>query len=918
MATPQDAKNKNDVLSDVQRLHMETVKAKLQSETTPSSLLGGQSVPELLLNNYYLPVSVSEDGSECLELDSEMCSTVEEFLSQAFSPDSEGCRIVLYGTVGVGKTTATEWLLKDWASGACLQQYTLLLKVCAREMNKPAEEFSLQNLLLRAHAHLTAEFLSLAFQRPNTLLLILDGLENCQNLSDVSGLISDPLQKASASVLLASLLKGSLLPAASVLVTSREPVSLEPVQCVQVLGFSEVQWRTFFQRFFSEKDGAARVFQHCKQTLGVQDLCVCPAFCWTLCSVFKTQLQSGEEFPQTLTQLLSMITVKLLQEQGMCEERRRVLLIGLGRLANQCTPFTNYTSSQYTHSTFSTSHIIACGLQDLLDSQKLFAFIRMTHDVATSDGTFCFLSPVMQEFLVALSFYLDQSGPDEGKAVVGRSGLCDAFLAGLSDPSQRKLLEGSVGVFRSERVSEFRDWLRDKAVEVLQGFAKEEHINCMRLLQHTQDPRLIRESVQPNSWRTLSYSHLQDRDYATLSYVTSCLEEVRELNLYGSSLTEQQVLALTPALRLAHSITLSQSTLSPAVVRQLAAALSDSHVTDLDLSSTKLGDAGADVLFPGLTHSDLSKLKLSACALTEACGKSLAIMLAGGSKLRILDLRANDLRDQGLIPLCDMLRSTHCKLQELCLDSCELTVASMPALASALTGGLSGLKSLDLMRNSVTDQGVQSLSHALQEGNCSLTTLRLFDCELTGSCCSALAAALQSANCSLTDLELSVNELGESGAMLICDALKSPNCSLEKLSIVRCELTEANFRALGSALVSGICKLKELSVGLNRVGDSGAKHLWTALKHTHCKLELLDVEMLDLTDNCVEELCEAVAASNTLSTLILKNNKLTDSSVLPLVKMMQDRQAMQELNLQYNEFSEDVFEQMDTCPKIRY
>ncbi|XP_057212089.1 uncharacterized protein si:ch73-233m11.2 [Triplophysa rosa] len=75
---------------------------------------------------------------------------------------------------------------------------------------------------------------------------------------------------------------------------------------------------------------------------------------------------------------------------------------------------------------------------------------------------------------------------------------------------------------------------------------------------------------------------------------------------------------------------------------------------------------------------------------------------------------------------------------------------------------------------------------------------------------------------------------------------------------------------------------------------------------------------MSLTDACVDELCESVTASCTLSSLILKNNSQTDASIPRLIKLMQDCPIMSELNLQYNDFSEDYFELMESCPKIVY
>lgn len=136
--------------------------------------------------------------------------------------------------------------------------------------------------------------------------------------------------------------------------------------------------------------------------------------------------------------------------------------------------------------------------------------------------------------------------------------------------------------------------------------------------------------------------------------------------------------------------------------------------------------------------------------------------------------------------------------------------------------------------------------------------------------------------------------------------------------MARCELTLPVFKELGSVLKSGTSQLKSLTVGLNQVGDQGVKHLWDAVAHPNCLLEELDVEMTGLTDACVEDLCAAIRASKTLKSVELRNNSLSDASVPALVQVMQDSHNMLEMNLKYNEFSEDVFIMLDECEKIRY
>lgn len=57
---------------------------------------------------------------------------------------------------------------------------------------------------------------------------------------------------------------------------------------------------------------------------------------------------------------------------------------------------------------------------------------------------------------------------------------------------------------------------------------------------------------------------------------------------------------------------------------------------------------------------------LPVCRLTEASCEDLASVLTSGtSQLCMLDMRCNEIGDQGFMKLCKALHSPHCKLQEL-------------------------------------------------------------------------------------------------------------------------------------------------------------------------------------------------------------------------------------------------------------
>lgn len=878
----------SEISDDVQQMHKNALRDSVLTSALSTSLLGGQSVREVIQKGQYTPLSVCANEDSIHRVKRGDWEALEDVISREFPPGSEGRRLVLYGGAGMGKTTAVEKIIWDWATGIQLQHYALLIRVPVLELlTLEGKAESLQSMLGRMYAHISAETLTLALQRPQCLLLVLDGLEELQKLlCTPSTLIRDAQQEATGSVLLLSLLEGSLLPEASMLITSKEQVKIESLKCFEVVGFSQTQRRTFFQHFFGEQ--SERRLCQVEQTLGVYEQCFHPAFCWTLCNVFKARFEAKNDPPETLTHLLSIITHTLLEKPKMNAEQTREIVFALGKLANPVYSTSDSRSVLHLH------HPV---VSDLL--------------LAKGDATFTFLSPIMQEFLLASSFYLDQSVQEISDK---HSDLYYTFLAGLSDSIQRKPLEDSVGSFDESRISEFSHWMMGLVSKVLSDGDQAKHFRVFQLLHHARNPSLVKESISKCKWLHVSYTSMQEADCAALSYAVSCVGEMEHMNLYRAELTDEQVQRLMPALRLSKRISLSQSRLSLAAITHLSAALADGQTIALDFSYSRLERESVKTLSHALASSKLQSINLSRCSLTAADCEAMAEMLSGGSGLRVLDLCGNNLEDQGLVQLSGALEN--CKLQEINLDHCSLTATSMSALSSALNSDFSELNMLNLSRNAVMDDGMELISQVMRKGR--LKILRVFSCGLTDSCCSSLAAAIQSEQCCLTELDLSVNDLGQSGAMQICEALMTPNCTLEILQMERCELTEEVFGALGMVLTSGVSRLTSLSVGVNDVGDAGAKHMWQALRHKSCKLHHLDLEMLSLTDACVEELCESVAASSYLSTLILKNNKMTDSSVPRLVKLMLDHPQMTELNLKYNDFSEDVFELMETCPNIIY
>ncbi|XP_041941843.1 NACHT, LRR and PYD domains-containing protein 12 [Alosa sapidissima] len=971
MATTQDGSDSTDSWLIARSAHMQ---ALLTPPLTPEGrdcLLGRECPASVLSRDQHTPLTASlcPEASQLTEQDKSRQGLDEVITSVLTSEDTllEKRVVVLVGPAGAGKSMCLEKLAQDWSKAQVLKGYDMLLRVCvsecvttwvsnARESGSVGELeemkrncLSLENLLLLAHPHLSSATISYILGERSSssaalprLLLLLDGLDQTPHLPDISKLLSppseltlcsDPRQPVPISHLLCSLAQGTLLPAASLLIASRQvpdPDALPPGgKCVVVLGFSPSQRSRFFQRVLPDDDGrlASELTQVCERGFGMYELSSRPFFCWTLASVACALQRAGGAPPETLTHLLAHAAALRLRPittsaspavAGQAQEAPlvRTLLRGLAQLARVC-------SMDDCRDFCSRGELASCGLERFLSSPLLSTFLQEGFD-AHGDRTFVFLCPVMQQFLTAVSFFLEGCGWDGGAEEMMTDlkeafvELAEAFVAGLSEASQRAPLEGLLEAgYAGGQAAEVQRWLETHARETLEGYYKERHLRCFRLLRETQNRALVKRSISsPGARLGISYGGMERADCAALSYVLSCAEEVQQLNLYSSrGLTTDHTSLLLPAFKLAHSIILSQSVLTPDSLAHLAEGLREGVTTRLDLSYSSLGDEGVQVLCPALTHSSLRTLSVPVCKLTAAVCKDLSVALAA-CELRALDLRGNKLTDEGLTLLSNALKSQQCKLQELSLHSCDLTAGSMNTLSEALSCGHCPLTSLDLTRNDLCDSGVNALSRGLSNPGSKIHTLKLTECGLTGTCCAALAVAVRSGG-SLTELDLSCNDLGQEGALLLCESLKGPECSLINLSMTRCELTLPVFSALEEVLCGG-SKLKALALGLNKVGDRGARHLWNALKHGHCNVQDLDLEMIDLTDECVVDLCEAVRAHGSLKTLILKNNSLTDSSIPSLVQLVKSCPGLKEFNLQYNDLSEDVFELMESCSRIRY
>ncbi|XP_048063124.1 NACHT, LRR and PYD domains-containing protein 3-like isoform X5 [Megalobrama amblycephala] len=212
------------------------------------------------------------------------------------------------------------------------------------------------------------------------------------------------------------------------------------------------------------------------------------------------------------------------------------------------------------------------------------------------------------------------------------------------------------------------------------------------------------------------------------SALKSNLSHLRELNLNVNKLGISGVKHLCDVLKDSHckleSLRLSDCYMTDEGCSDVTSALNSnpSHLRELDLSMNKLGDSGVKNLSDLLMNPQfkLEKLDLSDCSITEEqCFILTSALKSNPSHLRELNLSVNKLGNSGVKHLCDVLKDSHCKLERLSLQNCDITDVS--SLTQALTNSkaLQCLKDLDLRHNNIGDS-MQRLRDVLQDSNCVL------------------------------------------------------------------------------------------------------------------------------------------------------------------------------------------------------
>ncbi|XP_058514642.1 NACHT, LRR and PYD domains-containing protein 12 isoform X1 [Ochotona princeps] len=794
-------------------------------------------------------------------------------LEHVFDANEESSRspqtVVLQGCAGIGKTATVFKFLFDWAGGMIISdRFDYLIYVNCREISHTAN-LSAADLIINTFQEIKGPILDIILLHPEKLLFILDGFPELQGpVNDQEeDLSANPRKVMPVESLLCSFVRKKLFPESSLLITAR-PTAMKKLHSLlkhhiqaEILWFTDADKRAYFLSHFSGANAAMNVFYTLQENEGLDVVSSIPIVSWMICSVLQSQ-RDGDRTPleslQTMTDMYLFYFSECLKTlTGISVWKGQSCLWGLCSLAAE-----GLLKHQVL---FAVSDLRRHGI-GAYDTNCTF----LRHFLKKAEGgvnVYTFIHFSFQEFFTAVFYavknesnwtFFDQVGKtwqeifqQYGK---GFSSPVIQFLFGLLHKGKGKTVETIFGrkvspglreellKWTEREIQDKSSWLQTEPVDLF---------HCLYEIQEEEYTKNILDDIQSVILLQPTYTKM---DILAMAFCVQNSHSHLSVSLKCQHLLgfqeEDQGSPLTPA-----ALTLNRS------FHLHNAPMSRLHFLCQALQNP---------------YCKIKDLKLIFCHLTTSCGRDFSSVFETNQYLTDLEFVKNTVEDSGMELLCEGLKQPNCKLQKLRLYRCLISPAACGALAAVLSTS-QWLMELEFNETKLEASTLKLLCEGLKDPNCKLQKLKLCGSLLPDSSeavCKCLASVLI-CNSHLTELDLSENPLGDIGVKYLCVGLRHSNCKVEKLDLSTCCLTDASCAELSSYLQVNQT-LKELFVFANVLGDTGVRRLCEGLKHTRSMIRNLVLSECSLSAACCEPLAQVLSSSQSLTRLLLINNKIED------------------------------------------
>ncbi|MGH0168785.1 UNVERIFIED_CONTAM: hypothetical protein FKN15_055330, partial [Acipenser sinensis] len=471
--------------------------------------------------------------------------------------------VLTKGIAGIGKTFSVQKFILDWAAGDDNCGFDFIYIFPFRELNLMIKEKnSLVELVQLFYPHMK-ECEDVSSLYSTKVLYIFDGLDESRLHLDFTncGKLCDVKKSTVLDVLLINLIKGDLLPSASLWITSRPAAASHiPYQYIsrltEIQGFEDQQKDEYFRKKFKDSTLAEKIILHVRMLRSVHVMCYVPAFCWIIATVLGHTLgeNGNENIPRTLTEVYTHFLLVLLALQNQKHENIEELLkenqeaiLNMGKLA--------FRNLKRNNLIFYEDDLRECGI-DIRQSCVYSGVCReifKENSAIFKETVYSFVHLTVQEYFAALyvfaSFQNKNRNPLEktvnekfrgifrtrlcevykialNKATKSRNGHLDLFLRfllGLGMKTNQELLKGLL-LKPQDKSKDIQKTTEDIKQMIRKTTSPERSINLFHCLSELNDNSLVEEIKMSLTLGNLS-QNLSPSDYSALAYVLQMSED---------------------------------------------------------------------------------------------------------------------------------------------------------------------------------------------------------------------------------------------------------------------------------------------------------------------------------------------------------------------------------------------------------